>query len=159
MTNPKSSRTRLKVVLFVVVLLAVVGWFIARPAYQRHGAIQEIERVGGVVHKETVGPQWLSQWGFRFGRVTFVDLGGTEISDDGLKHLSRLQSLNSLSLNFTGVSDDGLKHVSSLPNLELLQLNETAISNEGLEHLSSLTNLKWLMAFPPLIDPQRVRES
>ena len=87
MPNPKPSRTHWKIALAVVVLFAAVGWLVAFPAYRRHRAIQEIERVGGEVGRETVGPLWLSQWGFEFGRVIEVHLEGTEITDDGVKML------------------------------------------------------------------------
>ena len=49
MTNPKPSRTRRRIAVAVVVLFTAVGWLVAFPAYQRHRAIQEIERVGGFV--------------------------------------------------------------------------------------------------------------
>ena len=62
MTKPKPSRTRWKVALGVTVMFAVMGWLFAWPAYERHRAIQEIKRVGEDVGRESVGPQWLSQW-------------------------------------------------------------------------------------------------
>ena len=74
MTNPKPSRKRWTIGLAVVVLFAAVAWLVAFPAYKRHRAIQEIERVGGTVWKETVGPKWLQKLGFGFDRVYVVRL-------------------------------------------------------------------------------------
>ena len=114
---------------------------LAFPAYKRHRAIQEIKRVGGTVEMETVGPQWLSQWGIGFERVKTVYLQGSGISDDKLKHLSGLTTLETLYLNDTKITDDGLKHLSGLTNLRELWLFDTEITDDGLKHLSSLTNL------------------
>ena len=147
MTNPKPSRTRWKIALGVVVLFAVVGWLVAWPAYQRHRAIQEIERVGGETIRETVGPQWMIQLGFGFHRVTGFILDETEITNDGLKHLSCLNSFHVLSLDGTRITDNGLKHLSGLTNLEVLGLGETNVSDDGLKHLSGMTSLDdlWLV--------------
>ena len=117
MTKPKPSRTRWRFALAVVVVFAAVAWLVAFPAYEQHKAIQhrmaiqEIERVGGEVIRKTVGPQWLGQWGIGFDRVNVVGLRGTEITDDGLKHLSSLTSLSVLFLGDTEITDDGLKHL------------------------------------------------
>ena len=116
MTNPKPSRTRWKIALGVVVLFAAVGWLVVWPAYQRHRAIQEIERVGGWVVREQTGPQWLRKWGIEFDRVTEVHFDETGITDDGLKHLVGLSSLRTLSLHESQISDDGLKHLAGLSN-------------------------------------------
>ena len=155
MTNPKPSRKRWRIALAVVVVFAAVGWLVGFPAYQRHRAIQEIERVGGKVYRETVGPNWLRQWGIGFERITKVSFCGTgttedwkqilnspsyldrgDISDDTLKHLGSLTSLESLSFNHTNITEDGLKHLSNLTNLrELLFCNSMSSNNEGLRRL------------------------
>jgi hypothetical protein len=138
------SRTRGRIALAVVVVLAAVAWLVAFPAYKWHRAMQETERVGGEVQTETVGPEWLSQWGVGFNRVYWVYLAGTEISDDGLEHFSALANLRYLHLNNTEISDNGLKHLKSLTSLHFLLLNGTHVSDYALKHLSNLTSLRGL---------------
>ncbi len=146
MTNPKPPRTRLKIALAVTVFFAVMGWLVGFRAYQRHAAIVEIIlRVVGSIDRETSGPQWLRQWGIKFDRVDTVNLCGTNITDNGLRHFNGLTNLTALYLGQTNITDDGLKHLSRLANLESLNLSGTQISDEGLKHLSSLTNLKSLL--------------
>jgi len=147
MTNPKPSRTRWKIALGVVVLFAVaVGWLVAWPAYQRHRAIAEIERVGGTVVRDTVGPQWLQKFGIGSNDVIF-DLFRPQATDETLKHLSGLSNLQDLWLDNQGITDNGLKHLSGLSNLQELSLNNTAITDNGLKHLSGLSNLQFLSMF------------
>ena len=146
MTKSKPFRTRLKIALAVTVLFAVMGWLVVFPVYQRHRAIVEIIlRVDGSIDRETSGPQWLRQWGIKFDHVDKVNLAGTNITDNGLRHFNGLTNLTALYLGQTNITDDGLKHLSRLANLESLNLSGTQISDEGLKHLSSLTNLKSLL--------------
>ena len=141
MTNPKPSRKRWRIAVAVVVVFALVGWLVAFSAYKQHRAIQEIERLGGYVNRETVGPQWLQKLGFGIDRVVEVDLEGTEITDDGLQHLSSLPNLGCLRLDGTRISDDGLKHLSGLANLQELFLEKTQVTDNGVKMLQeSLPN-------------------
>jgi len=136
-TKSKPFRTRLKIALAVTVLFAVMGWLVVFPVYQRHRAIVEIIlRVDGSIDRETSGPQWLRQWGIKFDHVDKVNLAGTNITDNGLRHFNGLTNLTALYLSQTNITDDGLKHLSRLKNLERLSLMGTQISDEGLKHLS-----------------------
>ncbi|MBT6153202.1 MAG: hypothetical protein HOL01_02015 [Planctomycetaceae bacterium] len=151
MTEPKPSRRRWKIALGVVVLFAVVGWLVAYPAYQRHRAIEEIERLGGAVYYRETGPQWLSRWGINFERVEAVDLrytvktgGGYKATDNTLQYVSSLTSVESLYLGGADITDDGLRHLTGLTNLQQLILNDTQISDHGLKHLRGLTSLQLL---------------
>jgi hypothetical protein len=143
-TKPKPSRTRWRIAVAVVVLFAAVAWPVAFPAYKRHRAIQQIERMGGFIQRDIVGRQWLRQWGIEFEPVWMVDLKRTRITDDGLQHLTGLTSLQELYLENTRITDDGLKHLSDLTGLEILHLSGTHVSDDGLQHLSGLTSLRQL---------------
>jgi hypothetical protein len=71
-------------------------------------------------------------------------LSYTNISDFGLDCLSRLIDLRELDLSLTMITDAGLAKISTLKTLEELRLSATAISDEGLVHLLSLQKLAYL---------------
>ncbi len=73
-----------------------------------------------------------------------LNLSGSNVTDEGLRHLRGSGALKSLDLRFTEVTDEGLEHVGGLGNLQRLDLWRTVIGNAGLEHLAGLTNLQEL---------------
>jgi hypothetical protein len=68
----------------------------------------------------------------------------TDITDFGLESLTQLVDLRELDLSLTMVSDDGLPKIGALKTLEQLRLASTSISDEGVSHLLKLQKLKWL---------------
>ena len=98
--------------LFVAILgLLFVGsaLWIGIPAHRQHVAIREIERLGGATG-HAGGREWLRAWlGDQrmkmFDDVIDVNLYGKEATDATLAHLSRLASLQTLSLAGSDVSD------------------------------------------------------
>jgi hypothetical protein len=73
-----------------------------------------------------------------------LELGFTEVTDAGLKHLAGLKNLSSLHLTSTKVTDAGLKHLTTLNNLSSLDLSHTQVTDAGLKHLTGLKNLSYL---------------
>ena len=59
------------------------------------------------------------------------------ITNEGIKHLTQLRSLN-LSSNKT-ITDEGIKPLTQLKNLNLF--NNNTITDEGIKHLTQLRNL------------------
>ena len=53
-----------------------------------------------------------------------------KITDDGVKNLERLRSLETLQLQFTQISDDGLALLGQLPALRFLDIRGTQVSPE-----------------------------
>src|SRR5690606_21185815 len=60
-------------------------------------------------------------------QLTWLDLGGTELTDDALSSIGRLSNLTRLHLENTGVTDEGLIHLKQLPYLEYLNLYGTKV--------------------------------
>eukprot|EP00913_Durusdinium_trenchii_P023352 g21930.t1 len=79
-----------------------------------------------------------------FDRVAKVDLAGTKITDEGLKYLEKLKSVDDLDLNNTAITDAGLEHLKGLSSLSKLDLGDTAVTDAGLKHLHGLKDLKVL---------------
>lgn len=73
--------------------------------------------------------------------VIWLNLAGTEITNDGLKNLNKM-GLQKLHLERTSIGDDGLKNLQSLVDLEYLNLYGTKVTDAGLEHLKGLKKLK-----------------
>jgi internalin A len=64
-----------------------------------------------------------------------LNLLGTEVNDEGVKGLIRLNSLQYLMLTQTSVSDTALSYVAKLPALRSLALRGTAVSDTGIAYL------------------------
>lgn len=121
-------------------------------------AVESIETAGGKVYKISAADEsreiscYLSSNPIRdehlkdinaIREVIWVNLAGTEITDDGLKYLVGLP-LKKLHLERTQVGDDGLKHLKSFKDLEYLNLYGSKVTDAGLAHLAGLKNLKKL---------------
>lgn len=66
-----------------------------------------------------------------------LNLGGTPITDRGLKQLRPLRGLRRIYLWRTDVTEEGLAALSSLPNLQLLNLWDTATTDQLTELLAA----------------------
>jgi hypothetical protein len=112
----------------MVVLAASAGW----AADDEKVAETKVKELGGRVQRDCGAP----------GQpVVDVNLAGTKVADDDLKHVPHMKELKHLNLSGTGVTDAGLKHVAGLTKLEFLVL-PVRITDAGLVHLKKLTGLK-----------------
>lgn len=84
-----------------------------------------------------------------------LGLWACRITDDGLRHLSGLTSLEELDLGrgnspneddpeSTQITDRGLSHLADLTQLKVLKLGRTRIAGEGLRHLEKMKDLQEL---------------
>ena len=103
----------------------------------RIASLREIERIGGAVHSDSIGPVAALE----------ISLSGIPIANEDLAGLIGLTSLRSLNLTSTPVTDDGLIHLRGLKNLQTLDLTGTKVTDSGLVSLSRLTDLKRLELF------------
>lgn len=90
------------------------------------------------------------------GRITFVNLSSTTVSDDDLEVLTRLPALTNLWLHETTITDGGLVHLKDLKNLEVLVLSQTGITNGGLVHLKGLLNLHEIYLSQTAVTPEGI---
>lgn len=77
-------------------------------------------------------------------QVTWLNLAGTAITDDGLAQLAALPNLTRLHLEKTSVGDAGLAHLAGLQQLEYLNLYATNVTDAGVDQLSGLAGLQKL---------------
>lgn len=78
--------------------------------------------------------------------VEWVHLSNTKVTDKGLLYLLACPKLRNLTLDGLPITDDGLAQLIVLKELEEISLSRTQITDAGLEHLAKLPNLKniWL---------------
>ena len=99
------------------------------PVPESQAAVAAFEAVGGTVMLTDDG------------QVRAVDLTGTSITDDDLRHLSATPRLTLLNLDGTAVTDEAIPHLCRLPELSILRLCRTQITDVGLERLDGVPKL------------------
>ena len=75
-------------------------------------------------------------------QLFWLNLGGTAVTDAGLKQLSGLKNLRRLHLEKTVVGDEGLSALKDLAELRYLNLYSTKVSDKGLAILANLKKLE-----------------
>lgn len=68
----------------------------------------------------------------------------TDITDEGLRQLANLKSLEILRIHSRKITDEGIEYLLPLENLKELELGKTKISDQGLKHISKLKSLEFL---------------
>ena len=79
--------------------------------------------------------------------IVQLKIGGTAISDQGMKSIAQLPLLHRLHLENTAVTDVGLTHLNSLKNLMYINLVGTAITDKAVALLREIPQLKHVYAF------------
>ena len=77
--------------------------------------------------------------------ITFGKSSPSQITNDGLIHLSKITTLEYLLISGKNINDNGLKHLAKLKSLKTLRFNKCPITDRGLHHLETLTSLKELI--------------
>jgi hypothetical protein len=78
----------------------------------------------------------------RIEHLTALELGGSRnVTDIGVRHLTRMSRLRHLDLSGTGVTDQGLEALRTLPELETVSLAWTRVTDAGTAQLSSCERL------------------
>lgn len=76
--------------------------------------------------------------------LTYLNLFGTKISDQGMSSISKIRTLEVLSLGATEVTDVGIKKLVDLKKLRIVDLSATAVTDSGIDALSALSELNKL---------------
>ncbi|MDE0770347.1 MAG: hypothetical protein OSB19_18375, partial [Opitutaceae bacterium] len=85
--------------------------------------------------------------------IAELEIGFSNITNDGLAALSGMVNLERLYLQKTAISDEGLEHVANLEKLRYLNLYGTQVSDSGLERLEDLDNLQSLYLWETQVTP------
>jgi len=87
-------------------------------------------------------------------QITWLDLGGTQVTDAGLATvLPRLTNLSRLALQRTAVTDVALTHLAALTRLESINVYGTQVTDAGLTSLGALPRLRTVYAWQTQVTP------
>ena len=110
--------------------------------WKREGRIYYVGLFGTAVTDEELAELARSQ---ALGAVRELNLGETRISDNGLACLRHLPEVNVLWLQYNKVvGDEGMEHVATLRELCSLDLQQTSVSDAGVARLVGLSQLRSL---------------
>ncbi len=89
--------------------------------------------------------------------ITWMDLGGTSVTDAAAQTLAKFPHLTRLLLDRTAVSDAGLTAIATLPHLQSLNVYGTGITDEGLAALGAVASLETLYVAATAVTEEGVR--
>lgn len=115
-------------------------------------------RVSAVNVAASFGDQQLAAMAPVAERIVWLDLGRTQITDQGMANVGQMFNLERLHLEQTKVSDAGMKHLAALHNLEYLNLYGTGVTAAIFEPMAELRNLRKLFLWETKVDPVAARE-
>ena len=154
-------RYSLRTLLIAMTVICVVSGYWLNKAFRQREAVRRFNQLttnwgvavgyrnGDAVYSSPVTPAWLHPLRTAlgeeaFGEVISVDLTLTMATDNDLRHLAAVPTVEQLSLSNTHVTDKGLRYLHACPKLKFLALNSALITDEGLEQLAALTELEAL---------------
>ncbi len=77
----------------------------------------------------------------RLPSLEILEIGGGKVTDAGTVHLEGLVQLQKLYLHDLPLTDAALRHLARLPNLRVLSLQRTRVTGKGLVHFKGHKNL------------------
>ena len=102
----------------------------------------ELLRVTAVNLRSAVGDEEMKHLLPVAEQITWLDLAGTRVGNEGMAVVARMPNLTRLSLQRTAVGDEGLRRLAGLRNLEYLNLFGSQVGDAGLGQLAGLRALK-----------------
>jgi len=75
----------------------------------------------------------------RLPKTSWVEVGGSRVTDAGLAHLKMLTELTRVEVGASQVTSEGTRHLQTLTGLEFLEINHA--TNDSVAQLKELTNV------------------
>ena len=85
-------------------------------------------------------------------RIVWLDLGRSQITDEGLKTVGKMRALERLHLENTKTTEAGIAHLGGLQQLEYLNLYGTGVGNGVFDTFKKLPNLKKIYVWQSKVD-------
>ncbi len=92
----------------------------------------------------------------RLGKLIWLDLSGTPVTDSGLAPLLQSTNLSFLLLQDVGITDAGLAHLRRAPKIDSLLLDGTAITDKGIDDLPKFVRLTSISLTRTKVSPERI---
>ncbi len=92
-------------------------------------------------------------------QVTWLKLGGTKITDGGLKEIGKLKNLTKLHLEHTGITDQVIAQIKALPHLEYLNIIDTKIGDAGFKNIAALKGLRSIYVWQSAVTDSAVAQT
>ena len=156
-TESKSMTARLRTfslraLLIIVFIAAVVSAFTAA-RLQKIRTEQRITstcvQLGATISLTDEDRGWVT--GLHFSRAT-------NLHDEHLQELAKLEHLEVLWLNQTQVTGDGLEALAHFPALRELHVNESQLTPDGIQHLKQLDQLEKIVFWGLPSDDPRAKQ-
>ena len=93
--------------------------------------------------------------------INMLDLDETDITNDGIEHLTKLDFIRELRLKgIREINDDCIIHLNKIKGLKLLHIRGTAVTLDGVLKLDALQELKQLFISDKNDepDPEKIRQ-
>ena len=157
-------RYSLRTLLIVMTVACLVSGFWLNRAFRHRDAVRRFKQLtmnrsqfwgvavgyrstGDALYDSPATPAWLQPLRTAlgeeaFGEVIAVDLTVTTATDNDLRHLAAVPTVESLSLSNTRVTDNGLPHLHACPKLKFLAAAAV--------RCSAWFGVPWLAAHHPL---------
>ncbi|MGJ7031123.1 c-type cytochrome domain-containing protein [Niabella hirudinis] len=85
-------------------------------------------------------------------QLVWLRLDNSNIDDEGLSEIGRLQGLTRLYLSNTAITDAGLQHLKSLKQLQVLNLVGTTVTEKGVAALKELPALRAIYLYKTAVN-------
>lgn len=92
-------------------------------------------------------------------QVTWLRLGGTQITDGALKEIAKLKNLTKLHLEHTAVTDKGIAELKALPHLEYLNLIDSKVGDAGLKNVATMKSLRSIYIWQSAVTDSAVAQT
>lgn len=90
--------------------------------------------------------------------LQFIDLNGTKITSESLKHVAQMPNLYSLAVTDSAVGNENLKELQSLKKLTHLYLSRTKITADCFDDLATLKGIKEIYLVETKLKKEEVEE-
>ena len=90
-------------------------------------------------------------------RIVWLDLGRSQVTDEGMKTIGSMTNLESLHLENTTVTDAGIAELGGLTRLEYLNLYGTGVTGTIFETLGGFRDLRKLYLWQTRVEPSEAR--
>jgi hypothetical protein len=78
----------------------------------------------------------------RLNRIVQLEIGDDKLTDASLRYIAQLPNLRELRLEYTKITDNGLRQLAPLKHLETLDLDETSVTDAVFEVLEQFPKLQ-----------------